>query len=113
MELAPYIKARKAMIEGVRAQMLGPGSEGGGNPEHERLHEAPTNRYACGILYPEKRAVDESRDISATEIFGDIAELENGHHGKQEAQDGGRPSQEEADGLSEDISRSCGRRRSA
>ena len=106
MELAPYIKARKAMIEGVRAQMLGPGSEGGGNPEHERLHEAPTNRYACGILYPEKRAVDESRDISATEIFGDIAELENGHHGKQEAQDGGRPSQEEADGLSEDISRS-------
>ena len=29
MDLAPYIKARKAMIEGVRAQMLGHGSEGG------------------------------------------------------------------------------------
>ena len=61
------VKARSAIIEGIRRQMLGPGMErtesaaGEEDLEHERLRTSPSN-YSCGILYPL-----ENTDAAASE----------------------------------------------
>ena len=56
-----FVKARNAIVTGIRRQMLGPGMErtessaGEEDLAHERLRTSPSN-YSCGILYPLENA---------------------------------------------------------
>lgn len=46
---------RKKIMDNMRAQLLGPGSEVSyPDAEHELISESPAERYSVGILYPQK-----------------------------------------------------------
>nr|WP_034909027.1 helicase-related protein [[Eubacterium] cellulosolvens] len=48
------VLAREELINKMKAEMLGPGSElGDCDPEHELISSSPEKRYCVGILYPQ------------------------------------------------------------
>ena len=66
-----FIRAREQLIEKVRKQMLGPGSEYSiPDEKHELITAKPDRRYSCGILFPqpEDSNVAESEDELEDEV---------------------------------------------
>lgn len=74
------LRARADLVGRVRAEFVGPGSEGqdGELVENERISESPLRRYALGILYPQKAVVGEDivqGDAAQEEEPNDVPEL--------------------------------------
>lgn len=65
-----YIDARKAYVERVKNELLGPGSEVCiPDAEHELISSSPNVRYSIGILFPQKlRIVRDNDDATDEEI---------------------------------------------
>ena len=58
-----YILAREQLIEMVRKQMLGPGSEYSiPDEKHEIITTRPSSRYSCGILFPQLEGSDAENE---------------------------------------------------
>lgn len=77
-----YSKVRLELLEMIRREMVGPGSESMScSFENEIITDRPTQRYTCGMLYPQDETriphdedVDDSGDtnaVSAEEDDGD------------------------------------------
>ena len=50
------LKIRGSVIEAMRAQLMGPGSEVSyPNADQELISEPPSDRYSVGILYPQNQ----------------------------------------------------------
>ena len=50
------LNIRRSVIDTMRAQLMGPGSEVScPDAEHELISEAPSDRYSVGILYPQNQ----------------------------------------------------------
>ena len=85
-----YIKARELLIEQVKTQVLGPGSEYNiPDKEHEIITDKPSNRYSCGILYPQEtnhvtKEREDELDLVADEEPG-VEKME--YDEKQDAED--------------------------
>lgn len=74
-----FIRAREQLIEKVRKQMLGPGSEYSiPDEKHELITAKPDRRYSCGILFPqpEDSNMVESEDELEDELEANIADDE-------------------------------------
>ena len=50
------LRMRSSIVEIMRAQLMGPGSEiSYPDADHELISEAPSDRYSVGILYPQNQ----------------------------------------------------------
>ena len=57
-----YIETRKKILDEIRREILGPGSEDiCSSIEHEIITDSPIERYSTGILYPQKNRIDENK----------------------------------------------------
>ncbi|MGY5267788.1 helicase-related protein [Paraclostridium bifermentans] len=59
-----FIKARNLILDSVKRELIGPGSEDiGGDIAKEVITDRPTERYSAGILFP--KDIKENRDIDS------------------------------------------------
>lgn len=73
----PYISARKSLLEELSKELLGPGSEVTAMAvDEEIISEPPIDRYAVGILYPQKTSVSEEVDLDADNTVSDRVSAE-------------------------------------
>lgn len=74
-----YSKVRLELMEMIRREMLGPGSESMScSFENEIIIDRPTQRYTCGMLYPQDGTrithdedIDDSGDTNAVSVDAD------------------------------------------
>ncbi|TDT46072.1 helicase-related protein [Fonticella tunisiensis] len=82
-----FINAREQILKGIRAEIIGPGSEDiGPDIEHEIITESPLQRYNVGILYPQKNVQNQENDelINTQEENGEIPREESELHETEE-----------------------------
>ena len=72
------LKTRDEYINGIRKELLGPGSEISiPDEEHELITNAPDVRYSIGILFPRNNKMNADNDEAVkTEVSDDIEEDE-------------------------------------
>ncbi|MCU9816650.1 hypothetical protein [Paraclostridium sp. AKS73] len=59
-----FIKARNLILDSVKRELIGPGSEDiGGDIAKEVITDRPTERYSAGILFP--KDIKENRDVDS------------------------------------------------
>lgn len=75
------LKLRKDIMDNMRAQLMGPGSEVSyPDAEHELISESPAKRYSVGVLYPQNQKFgdNDAEDLlgNETEGYEDVPEEE-------------------------------------
>lgn len=69
MIIKDFIAAREELINLVKKQMLGPGSEYSiPDAEHEIITDSPARRYSCGILFPQEEISGKSNETKEDKI---------------------------------------------
>ena len=69
MIIKDFIAAREELINLVKKQMLGPGSEYSiPDAEHEIITYSPARRYSCGILFPQEEISGKSNETKEDKI---------------------------------------------
>lgn len=66
------VEVRADIIDLLRKELLGPGSEGfSENDNEELIWEKPSKRYSTGILYPSEEIISENDNIEVSETDDD------------------------------------------
>ena len=73
-----YLKVRELLLNAVKKELIGPGSEEiGSSPEEEIITESPESRYTIGMLFPQNMSAEEEVASEEGNIADSQAEEDN------------------------------------